>query len=255
MFNRPVLCALLTSFAAAACVDPDLESTDSLGETEQELNPTDPDDPSDPPPPPPPSPTTTSINFPLLGFSAENRLDDEGTGSRLAQLYGSVWVKNVRTGQSKVLNFGQWGNPSDFAAVPWNSTNGPAPKTFDTMLGAATSQWISEPQVLFGDTKMCASNSYATCSTPFGYGPQVINLPAQANDTIEVDVDVRDYDSYSADDVFCRAKETLIVKRYTNGNLYLAFTLGAHPYRAVEGGVTTTYSNGTQLRHACKLWF
>ncbi len=219
--SRILLSTLLTtSLAATACVELD-ES--ELGGTEEELIGTDPSDPSDPgdPPPPPPPPTTVTY-LTLRGLSVDARLDDEPLTLK-AELYGTISYTNLRTGQRTVRNLGHWGNPLDRASVAWHSADGPAPKNVNTEFGSIPGgvSWRYTETMAFTYAKLCASNTYASCSTAFGYGPHVMGVPALAGDRVQISFEFRDYDRSGADDLFCRGTGGATVAVEPGGLRYL----------------------------------
>lgn len=191
----------------------DLASSDAPGS-----DPTVPDAPTTSLPPPP------KVTFLAAGLSVFGSPSDETAWGldRVYEVYGTISMKNLRTGQVTYRNLGRWGNPLGLSAVPFGTAGEVnAPRLFDIAEPNPTLQ----PGVPdfpyqhlhwdFAKAALCRSSAYTICDGN-GYlqNNNKMQLDAKPGDEIRISLDFRDYDWGSADDNFCIAAKTLTVDKY-----------------------------------------
>jgi hypothetical protein len=208
--------------------------------------------------------STTSTIYPmmsvdLVGISAEMRFEDSTVSNIInatgvQEIYGSIAINNLSLVKSTVRNLGTWGNPWLKSPVAWGHADGGAPKKFDTM-NQGLYGYQTFVQYAFKDTKLCASNTYASCQSAFAYNNQVAKVPVRIGDTVRIDFHFMEYDEV-ADDQFCKGSITGTVAKDSYGVYFV---------KNASGSKITT-ANGTGLQYGpfpyytpevdgCKLWF
>jgi hypothetical protein len=210
--------------------------------------------------------STTSTIYPLMsleltGIDADSRLEDGlyPVGGWTMDVYGSIAVNNTSLARGTARNLGSWGNPYVKSSVAWGSADGGAPKLYDTSR-------TSVPQYLFKDTKLCASNTYASCQGSFLLNNNVVQIPVRLGDTVKIDFNFMEYDPLD-DDQFCHGSISGVVAKDGYGKYYLkksgttstplTSATGKADYKvwdAVYGGliVIPTY---VVRQHECTLFF
>jgi len=192
--------AAIALLAACAEVGDDTSSeSEVVGHVEQALNPN-PEEPEDPTGTTPTGPSTQPeyVRVMFDGLSITNEGDDS---SGWLQIYGSMSVRNITRNSTAVRNLGAWGNPSGRASVGWTSSDGAAPKNFNTNAAQPGSAPHLSPMYSLYDAKICQAGTYASCLGPFEYHNNAVLLLAKPGDRLRIDFDFRDYDAVFDDQV------------------------------------------------------
>lgn len=138
------------------------------------------------------------------------QLDDHscwtGSGySECADFYGSVSVHTSAPGGGNdgqgVRNIGRWGGTGDFGNA-WSSSGTAAASPAEVANQAwAPTGWSGYQ---FADRGLCVSATYARCDSAYAKGNNKVLLTVRPGESVDVNLDGRDYDSGSGDDVICQ---------------------------------------------------